>query len=200
MIESLRWYDISRILWVNWLMLSIAYVLYMILWSIWWLNYPWLEWFLLVYELLSHLVLPLSFEKPPSWSTLQGSFHPIGWWLFIHMNCFFSWVLCYIMLIMSFPILLLSSMLILYLLVGFLRLWLFNYPLSFTLDFTTLNPMDWHYNMGVPSIVVSITYFQYFISIRWGSGKLLAFQCEYQIWSLMRERIKGLKMNSIVSN
>ena len=65
-------------------------------------------------------------------------------------------------LIMSFPILLWSLKLIPDLFVGFWRLWLFNYPFSFTLDFTTLNRMDWYETCGIPSISVFIPYFQDF--------------------------------------
>ena len=70
---------------------------------------------------------------------------PFRGWLFLTTFIgLFPWVLCFIMLIMSFPILLWSFKLIPYLLVRFWRLWLFNYPLYFTLDFPTLNLMDWH--------------------------------------------------------
>ena len=40
------------------------------------------------------------------------------------------------------------------LLVGFLRLWPFNFHLSFTLYFPTLNLMDWHETKEIPSIGV----------------------------------------------
>ena len=99
--------------------------------------------------------------------------------------------------IMLFPILLWSFKLIPHLLVRFWRLWLFDYPLSFTLEFPTKNFLDWHEKRGVTSISVLRTYFQYFNSIQYGNPELLAFQCKYRICSLMGERGKGLRMNSI---
>ena len=52
--------------------------------------------------------------------------------------CLLSWGFCFMILIMSFPILLWSFKPIPYLLVGFWMLWIFNYPLSFTLVFPTI--------------------------------------------------------------
>ena len=51
----------------------------------------------MVYQLLSHLVLPLAFGKPCNWSTLQGSFHPIGGGLFLTnlIGLFFIMILFY---------------------------------------------------------------------------------------------------------
>ena len=116
----------------------------------------------------------------------------------------FDWLvfmrIVFIILIMSFPILLWSFKVIPYLLVRFWRLWLFNYPLSFTLNFPILNPMYWHETKGFPSLGVIIIHVQYFISIQCGNPKLLAFQCRYQIWSLMGERVNGPRMNFTVSN
>jgi hypothetical protein len=147
------------------------------------------------------LVLPLYVRKPPSWSTLQGSFHPIKCWLFLTtLIGLFSWGMCFMMLIMSFPILLWSFKLIPYVLVGFWRLWLFDYRLSLTLVFTTLNLIDWYKTRGIPFISVSRTYVQYFSSIWWGNPKLLAFQWEFQIWSLMGVTVHGSIMNYRLSN
>ena len=103
------------------------------------------------------------------------------------------------MLIMSFPILLWSFKLIPHLLVGFWRLWLFNYPLYFTLAFHTLNPMNLHETKVVPSLGVLIIHVQYFSSIRWGNPNILAFHCGYWNWSLMGERVNGPIVNYKVS-
>ena len=155
----------------------------------------------MAYQLLSHLVLPLAFRKPPSWSTLQGSFHPIVGWFFLSTFIgLFSCGLCFIILIMSFPILLWSFKMIPYLLVGFWTLWLFDYPLYFTLVFTTINLMDWHEMKVIPSIGVLRTYVQDFSSIRWGNPKLLAFQCGCRIWSLMGVKVNGHILNFRLSN
>ena len=63
-------------------------------------------------------------------------------------------------------------------LIGFWRLWLFNYPLTFTLTFPILKSMYLHCNKGVPSLDVSWAYVSNLISICWGNRKLLARQCK----------------------
>ena len=199
--ESPRWYDFSRILWVIWLMVTISFIFYLILWLMWWLYSSFLEWFLMVEQLLSHLVLPLTFRKPPSWSTLSRTLPPFGgWFLFTTLIGWFLQGWCVMVFIMSCPILLWSFKFIPCHLVGFLGLWPFNCRLPFTMDFIALNPMDWHDTMGVISISLLRTYVKYFSSIQCGNPKLLAFQCGYRIWSLMGERVKGIRMNYIVSN
>ena len=103
-------------------------------------------------------------------------------------------------IIMAFPILVWSLEMIPYLLAGFWRLWLFNYPLFFTLTFPTLIPMYWHETKGVPSFDVLRIHVQNFISIWWGNPKILTFHCGYWNWSLMGERVNGPIMNFTVSN
>ena len=57
-------------------------------------------------------------------------------------------------------------------LIGFGRLWLFNYPLTFTLMFPTLNSMDWHGTKGVPYKDVSWAYVSNLSLIRLENPKL----------------------------
>ena len=147
----------------------------------------------------------LTFESFGLTTCLQGTsklvhpsriFPPLEGWLFLTiLIVFFSWGSCLMMFIMSLPILLWSFKLIPYLLVGFWRLWLLNYPFSFSLTFPSLNPMDWHETKGVPSLGVLIIKIQYFNSIWWGNPKMLAFHYGYWNWSLMGERVNGPIMN-----
>ena len=83
-------------------------------------------------------------------------------------------------------------------LVGFLRLWPFNFHMSFTFDFLTLNPMDWHETKGVPSLGVLRTHVHVCNSASCGNPKILASYYEYWIGSLMGERGKALKLISNV--
>ena len=64
-------------------------------------------------------------------------------------------------------------------LIGFWKLWLFNYPLNFTLILPTLNLMDWHGTKGIPSLDVLWAYVSNLNSIRWGNPKLLV--CHYRV-------------------
>ena len=123
-----------------------------------------------------------------------------GWLFLIALITFFSWGLFFMMLIMSFPILLWSFKMIRHLLVGLWRLWLFNYPLSFTLAFPTFNSIDWHDTERVPSLSVLTINVQYFNSIWWRNPKILAFQFGYRIWSLMGVRVNGSIIKYIISN
>ena len=71
-------------------------------------------------------------------------------------------------------------------LIGFWRLWLFNYQLTFTLSFLTLNSMYWHGTKGIPSLDVSWAYFSNLISIRWGKPKFYwSASTGYWNWVLM---------------
>ena len=63
-------------------------------------------------------------------------------------------------------------------LIGFCEPWLFNYPLTLILYFSTLNLMDWHGTIGVPSLDVSLVYDSNLSSIHWGNPKLLVRQCK----------------------
>ena len=127
--------------------------------SFWWFSNFWVICF---YPLLSgSLTIDPTFKDP---STPSKVF-------------FFPQGLCFMVFIMSFPILLWIFKMIPYVLVEFWRLWLFDYPFSFTLVFPTQKLMNWHDTGGILSIGVSRTYVQYFSSIRWGSPNLLAFQC-----------------------
>ena len=96
------------------------------------------------------------------------------------------------------PIFLWSFRLIPYLLVGFLRLWPFNFHLYFTLYLLTLNCMDWHETRGVPATGFLRTHFQVFNSIPCVNPNILASYCGYWIWSLMGKRGKALKLISNV--
>ena len=77
----------------------------------------------------------------------------------------------------SRTILLNISKFIYFCLIGFWKLWLFNYPLTFTLPFANLNLMDWHGTKLIPSFDVSWSYFSNLISICWGNTNLLLHQC-----------------------
>ena len=68
----------------------------------WLFNSSCLECFLMVYQLLSHMVFPLTFRKPPSWSILQGPFHPsevvfLSLWLVGFYKDYVLWcLLCHV--------------------------------------------------------------------------------------------------------
>ena len=128
-----------------------------------------------------YLLAPLVFRHLNSQSFLlsYGPWHQCFYPAVLDNNSLFSWGIFLMILIMSFPILLWSLKLMPYLLVGFWRLWLFNYPLSFTLTFPTLNPMDWHDTKGVPSLGFLRIHVQNSISIGWGSPKILSFHYGY---------------------
>ena len=93
--------------------------------------------------------------------------------------------------IMLLPMFLWSFGLIPCLLVGFLRLWPFNF-------FLTSNSMDCHETRGVPSLGILRIHVQVFNSIPCGNPKKLASYCGYWIESLMGERGKTLKLSSNV--
>ena len=131
----------------------------------WWYVHSW-----------SHLVCHFPLRSILTGPPFQGPFPPFGGWLFlVILTDLFSQGLCSMMFIMSKTIIPRSFKFISFNLIGFLELWLFNYPLNFTLSFPTLSTMDWHDTKGSLSIRVSIRYIQYFSSIWWGNTKLLAF-------------------------
>ena len=100
--------------------------------------------------------------------------------------------------IMLLPMFLWIFMLIPCLLVGFLRLWPFNFHLSFTLCFLTLNTMDWHETRGVPSLGILRNHVQVFSSIPCGNPNISTSYYRYLIGSLMGERGKEIKLISNV--
>ena len=71
MIEIPWWWDTSVMLWVNWLMVISSYILYLILLPIWGFHSLCLGCFLMLCQVLSHLVSPIAFRKPPRWFTLS---------------------------------------------------------------------------------------------------------------------------------
>ena len=149
----------------------------------------------MVCQVLSHLVPPLAFRNPPSWSTLSRTLPPFGgWFLLDTLICFLCQVQCFMIIIMSLPIFLWSFRLIPCLLVGFLRMWPFIFHLSITLDFLTLNSMYWHKTRGVLSLVVLRRHAQGLSSIPCGNPKILASYYRYWIGSLMGGRGKSLKL------
>ena len=78
--------------------------------------------------------------------------------------------------------------------IRFWEMWLFNYPLTFTLYFPTINLMSWHGTNGFLSFYVSRTFFSNFSSIWWGNPKLLARQVGFRIWALMVVRENDLEL------
>ena len=159
-----------------WLMMSISYILHVDLLILLMIVFLLIGMFFDGLLASNHLIISLALWNPPSWSALQGSFHPIeGWFILTTLIGLFSWISCPVVFIMLVPIFLWSFKLISNVLFGFWRLWLFDYPFSFTLDFTTPNIMDYNETRVIPSISVSRTYVQYFSSILWGNPKLLAF-------------------------
>ena len=154
----------------------------------------------MVCSLLKPFDLSLAPQKPSNHSSLRGPFSPFkGCLLLVILTDLFSLRLCAMIFIMLRTILPRIFKFIYFHLIGFWELWLFNYPLAFTLSFPTINPMDWHDTKGIPSIRVSRTYDQYFSSIWWGNPMLLAFQCRYRIWALMGVRVHGTILTIVYS-
>jgi hypothetical protein len=111
--------------WVNWWFNIITIN------SSWWYDHCWI-----------HLIWHL-----PLRNLLTGSpFSPFeGWFFFTIIINHFSHVLCAIMLIMSRTTLPSIFKFISFCFIRFWELWLFNYLLTLTLYFPTLNLMHWHY-------------------------------------------------------
>ena len=127
-----------------------------------------------------HLPLGILLARPPfkDPSTLRRLviFYHFNWLVFKIIMCYDAY--CFI----PHPLIKFQAYILSF--GGFLILWPLNYHFRFTMDFITLNPMDWNYTRGVTSLVVLIIHYQYLISIWWGNPKILAFHCGYQIWSL----------------
>ena len=104
----------------------------------------------------------------------HSPFHPnLGLLFFTYLMRFFSQGRCPKMIMRSRSILQRIFKSLSFCLIGFWRLWFFNYPFTFTITFPTLNSMDWHGIKGFPSLDVSWAYVSNINSIRWGNRKLL---------------------------
>ena len=105
-------------------------------------------------------------------------FHPnLGLSFLTPLMIFFSWGECHKMFIRSRIILQRIFKSLSFCLIGFWRPWLFNYPLTSTLNFPILFSMDWHGTKGVISLNVPWAYLSNCSSIRWDNPKLLVRQC-----------------------
>ena len=91
MTERVWWWDAPIMLWVNWLMVIIAYIFYLILWHIWWLYSLFLVCFFMVCQVLNNLVSPLGFWKAPSWFTLSRTLPSFRGWFILDT---FIWFFC----------------------------------------------------------------------------------------------------------
>ena len=189
--ERLWWWDVSLMLWVNWLMVTISCIFYLILWPIWWWYSLWFWCFFMVYSVLSHLVAPLAFRKPLSWSsTLRRmvSFEYFDLVVLLKIMCYDSYH-AITHLPMKFQPNTLSFGLV-------SKVVTFRLSPVFHIGFYCLKPHGFIWDWAVPSLGVLITHVQVFSSFPCGNPNILVSYCEYWIGSLMGERDKALKLIS----
>jgi hypothetical protein len=176
-------------------------IFYLILWVNWWLHILsfnaslWYDncWIHLVYHLPLRSLLTSSpsftlFTLPMTLLTFQKLV------IFDHYNgLIFTDIMCYdAYYVKSHP--LDDFQVHIFPFDWFWELWLFNYPLTFTLYFPIINLMNWNWTKEVLSFDVSRTYVSNFSSIWFGNPKLLASYVGYRIWALMVVRENVLEL------